>query len=98
MRVGELIQRLQGIDPTVLVVMSSDTEGNRYSPLSNFYDGLYYIKESNWGGEICDPNEEDEDEYYDDEEENEEDIEKEVEYRDCAGQGGEPCIVFYPTN
>ncbi len=50
MKVGELIEALKDIDPEREVIMSSDTEGNNYSPLSGWWDGIY-MPDTTWSGE-----------------------------------------------
>lgn len=50
MTVKELIEELQKLNPTDLVVMSSDSEGNSYSPLSGLWEGSY-VEESSYRGE-----------------------------------------------
>lgn len=47
--VADLIEALQQEDPARLVVLSSDAEGNRYSPLAGFDLGLYEA-ETAWSG------------------------------------------------
>jgi len=51
MTVGELIEKLKEEDPSRIVVMSSDAEGNGHSPLSDFWTGMY-LAESTWSGEV----------------------------------------------
>jgi hypothetical protein len=51
MTVRELIAELSKLDPNRLVVMSSDAEGNSYSPLSGFWVGAYKAK-TTWSGEV----------------------------------------------
>ncbi len=41
MTVAELIEELQKEDPSALVVMSKDAEGNSYSPLGDIGSGEY---------------------------------------------------------
>jgi len=41
MKVQELINQLKTVDPDCEVIMSSDSEGNNYSPLSSFWQGTY---------------------------------------------------------
>jgi hypothetical protein len=62
MTAGELRAALKGVDDDVLVVMSSDAEGNSFSPLSDTDVGQYHWQgETTWSGEILNPNEQDED-------------------------------------
>ena len=41
MKVKELIEKLQAVDPDLLVVMSSDAEGNGFHPLEDALTGGY---------------------------------------------------------
>jgi hypothetical protein len=50
-KVGELIQKLQELDQDALVVLSSDGEGNQYSPLADVEAGKY-AAENTWRGEF----------------------------------------------
>lgn len=45
------------LDPDSVVVMASDAEGNKFSPLSDITEELYFANNS-WSGDIA--NEEDE--------------------------------------
>ena len=49
MIVSELIKELQDMDPNAIVVMSSDAEGNGYSPMSGVYEEMY-LAESTYSG------------------------------------------------
>ena len=49
MKVRELMSFLSSQDPKAEVIMSSDSEGNNYSPL-NSYDLGYYEAENTWSG------------------------------------------------
>lgn len=51
MKVKELIEQLQKVDPERIVIMSSDSEGNSYSPLSDFWEGAY-LADTTWSGEV----------------------------------------------
>jgi|AGTN01.3.fsa_nt_gi hypothetical protein len=51
MTVGELVEALSKEDPSRLVVMSRDSEGNGYSPLSHFWTGAYRA-ETTWYGDM----------------------------------------------
>jgi hypothetical protein len=62
MTVKELIEELQAMDPTKLVVMSSDAEGNKYSPLEGADDARLYVAETTWSGEVYDAEDQDDDE------------------------------------
>ena len=52
MTVGELIEQLSNYPPDTILVMSSDEEGNSYSPLAAIDDNCMYIADSTWSGEI----------------------------------------------
>jgi hypothetical protein len=49
--VGELKAVLESLNPEMLVVLSSDVEGNGYSPLDAYGLGDY-CPESTWSGEF----------------------------------------------
>jgi hypothetical protein len=51
MTVADLIKELQKHDPKRLVVMSKDSEGNGYSPLSSVETAAYRA-DTTWSGEI----------------------------------------------
>lgn len=51
MNVGKLIELLKKEDKDRLVVMSSDGEGNNYSPFSDLSTGAYEA-DSTWSGEV----------------------------------------------
>lgn len=53
MTVSQLIEQLQKLDPNFEVVMSSDAEGNNYSPLADIA-AARYIASTSWYGEIED--------------------------------------------
>jgi len=50
MTVKELIGKLKKMEPNQLVVMSKDSEGNNYSPISGIDNGRYLPTET-WYGE-----------------------------------------------
>ena len=52
MKVKELIKLLKKEDQEKLVIMSSDGEGNSFSPLSDFGDADCYLAECTWAGEM----------------------------------------------
>lgn len=53
MTVQELIDQLLLVeDKSRLVIMQSDGEGNRMSPLSDFSDNAVYDDDNTWGGEV----------------------------------------------
>lgn len=49
--VKELIEELKQLPEDALIVMSKDSEGNRYSPLSGI-DISLYVADSTWSGDI----------------------------------------------
>ena len=59
--VGELKKYLEDLPDETMFIMSSDGEGNSYSPLAGM-DLVTYVPESTWGGYIWS----DDDEYEDD--------------------------------
>ena len=65
MKVKELLAELSTLDPEMEVVLSSDSEGNRYSPLYAVAPCLYHA-ESTYSGYLRDENEEEVDEYMED--------------------------------
>lgn len=72
MKAGELIKALQNVDANMLVVMSSDGEGNAFSPVADI-DRAMYVAESTWSGYLVyDDEEEDDEEAYEIEDEFEE--------------------------
>jgi hypothetical protein len=50
-KVKDLMDFLKNENPETYIVMSSDSEGNSYSPLSNGMGAGYYIPDSTWSGE-----------------------------------------------
>ena len=52
--VGQLIEELKKLDPTQLVILQKDAEGNGYSPLAGADgDNLGYTPDdSTWSGEV----------------------------------------------
>lgn len=51
MKIIELISQLSKYHPDTEVVMSSDSEGNSFSPLHEVATGLY-VASSNWRGDV----------------------------------------------
>jgi hypothetical protein len=82
--VKKLREFLKNFDDDTILVLSSDGEGNSYSPIpeKDFFSVGTYLAENTWRGEFYDENSEDED----DEEEYDEEDE------------GVRCIVLWPTN
>ena len=83
MKVSDLIQLLQKEDPNRLVVISKDSEGNSYSPLSDMHIASYKA-DSTWSGE-CGL------EKLTDELESRGYTEEDV-------LDGEPALILYPSN
>ena len=52
MTVDELRAQLEGVDGSRIVVMSSDGEGNSFSPLADLDDESVYVAEYTWSGDI----------------------------------------------
>lgn len=84
MKVRELLSTLMDLPQDAIVVMSSDGEGNSYSPLSDVIRDHVYAADSTWSGEIgfAKMTPELEADGY-----GEEDL-----------LDGVPCVVLYPTN
>ena len=84
MTVKELIADLQQEDGDRLVVMASDGEGNKYSPLSA-YDTGAYTPESTWSGEVglekLTP-----------------ELEKQGYSEEDVAEDGVPALILYPVN
>lgn len=55
MTVDELRKELEGADGSCIVVMSSDGEGNSYSPLADVDHEHVYVADSTWSGDIYYP-------------------------------------------
>lgn len=51
MKVKDLIDILKSVDQDCEVIMSSDSEGNNYSPLSSYWQGSY-VPRSTCRGEV----------------------------------------------
>ena len=52
MKVKDLIKQLSVLDDELDVIMSSDSEGNIYSPLSDAVPGVFYVPISKSCGEL----------------------------------------------
>ena len=59
MNVGELKAALDELPDDMLVVMSKDGEGNRFSPLSDTAAPSWYVPETTWSGEWWAPEDHD---------------------------------------
>lgn len=84
MTVRELIKELEQCDQDSIVIMSSDGEGNTYSPLADIDDSHVYEAESTWGG------------YIGLKEITPELVKQGYTEEDLID--GEPCVVLWPTN
>lgn len=51
MKVKDLIKELKKVDPERLVIMARDGEGNSYTPLTGFWEGMYK-PDSTYSGEV----------------------------------------------
>jgi len=51
MTVANLIASLQNYNPSAIVIMAKDAEGNAHSPLSGCWEGSYRA-ETTWYGEV----------------------------------------------
>ena len=49
MKVKDLIEKLEQVDPEREVILQKDAEGNGYSPLYGFWEGTYIAKTTWWG-------------------------------------------------
>lgn len=87
MKIQDLIDLLKGCDPEGLVVMSSDGEGNMYSPLSGADTKMAYVAENERFGHVRFTALTDE-------------LRKRgYSEGDCVQEGetAVPCIIFYPN-
>ncbi len=50
MKVKELIEELEQLDPESECIMQGDSEGNSYSPLAGVDGNAVYVEESSWSG------------------------------------------------
>jgi hypothetical protein len=88
--VAKLRELLAGAPDDALVVMSKDSEGNGFSPFSEWGDGRY-VAESSWSGYLADEGE-------DDDEPGEDDVVTADPDYEAPDEPGVPCIVLWPTN
>lgn len=51
MKIRELIDLLNRYDPETEVVVSRDSEGNSFSPVDGYSDGIY-VADNTWSGEM----------------------------------------------
>lgn len=56
MKVRELIEQLQSLDPEMECIIQKDSEGNGYSPLAGADPDGIYIAETTWYGQVYDSN------------------------------------------
>ena len=56
MKVSELIEQLQTMDPDSEVILQKDAEGNGYSPLEGADENCVYIAETTWYGNVYSTN------------------------------------------
>jgi len=80
----ELLEMLEEYPEDTLIILSADGEGNSYSPLAGYCDGLYKA-DSTWSGEFIS---DDDEAYY-----REEDGWTDADFEDCV-----PAVVLWPTN
>lgn len=58
MKVKELLKFLNECDPDAEIILSSDAEGNKYSPCTTYEDNLLYVPDCAYKGEVFNnPNE-----------------------------------------
>ncbi len=85
MTVKELRKLLEGVDENRIVIMSSDGEGNSFSPLADVNaENQSYAEDSTWSGEVGF-------------EVLTEELKKDG-YEEGDVTKGVPCIVLWPTN
>lgn len=86
MNAGELIAVLSEVHPETIVVMSRDSEGNGYSPLSEADDSSAYLADTTWSGDIAIR-------------ELDDDLRAQgFTEKDVAGEDHVPCVVLWPVN
>ncbi len=91
MKVGQLRELLAQYPDDMLIVMSSDGEGNSHSPLSDYSDQYRYFPDSTWSGEIHG-----QDDCAD--ERADEGLEGPCDHTDCRFSRGTPTLVLWPVN
>jgi len=87
MKVSELIEQLQKLNPDALVVLQKDSEGNGYSPLAGA-EGAIYIAESSYSGDVLTPSWSAE----------AAGIDNEKEWESIKKDPSKQCVVFWPIN
>ena len=85
MKVKELIEELQKLDKDMEIILSSDEEGNNYSPLDEDYSIGYYIPENTYRGEFIPEG------YI-------REYHEETEYYEGNKSIEQKCIALYPIN
>jgi hypothetical protein len=50
-KVKDFIRELQKFNQEAIVIISSDAEGNNYSPFSDICEG-FYLKDNSWSGDF----------------------------------------------
>lgn len=58
MQVRQLIERLRDLPPDSIVILSSDREGNSFSPLSDLDANYNYVADTTWSGDLTEDYEE----------------------------------------
>lgn len=86
MTVAELIAELIKMDPTRIVVLQKDAEGNGYSPLAGANDNAAYEQETKWFGQVKRQRL------------SAEDKERGYTKADICGKDAIPCVVLWPVN
>lgn len=84
MTVKELIEALQKVDQTRIVILQKDGEGNGYSPIAGIDDNTVYEAETTYSGEVRIHHLTD--------------ALIEQGFSDEDVGDGQPCLVLYPIN
>ena len=85
MNIGELKELIKDMDNNIEIIISKDVEGNNYSPLSDYSEGIY-LSSPTWYGKFYHV-----DELNDPDEYNLEEVEN------IKSEGSE-CICLWPIN
>ena len=56
MNIKELKELINDLPDDMDIIMSSDSEGNNYSPLSNVDPNYIYIPDNSWSGDVYSTN------------------------------------------
>jgi hypothetical protein len=86
MTVAELIEELQKYAPQTQVIMSKDSEGNLFGPISDISSGVYEA-ESTWNGD-----------YWDHNHTAEENCMEDDEWEEMKADDSKSCICIWPIN